>query len=142
VSPFLYTAFQAPWGPLGGSQERASVAQRVLGVRQNGFSGPHQIYSGDLTEKWLRNAASVKSVEAFLELYTAMERPGSRAAPATVEHGVGPATAGGADASPRLDREPAGVKAAPSVPSAGCSSSRSLALRAARRRWRSSSNTR
>jgi hypothetical protein len=38
------TAFQAPWGALalGGRQERASVAQRVLGVkvRKNGFSGP------------------------------------------------------------------------------------------------------
>jgi len=36
------TAFQAPWGALGGRQERASVAQRVLGVkvRENGFSGP------------------------------------------------------------------------------------------------------
>jgi len=36
------TASQAPWGPLGGRQERASVAERVLGVkvRQNGFSGP------------------------------------------------------------------------------------------------------
>jgi len=36
------TASQAPWGTLGGRQERASVAQRVLGVkvRKNGFSGP------------------------------------------------------------------------------------------------------
>ena len=35
-------ASQPPWGGLGGRQERASVAQRVLGVkvRQSGFSGP------------------------------------------------------------------------------------------------------
>jgi len=33
------TASQAPWGPLGGRQERASVAERVLGVkvRQTAF---------------------------------------------------------------------------------------------------------
>ena len=31
----------------------------------------------------------MKSVEAFLEHYMAMEQPGSRAAPAAVEHGVG-----------------------------------------------------
>ena len=51
-------------------------------------------------------------MEAFLELYTAMERPGSRAAPATVEHGVGPTTAGGADAltapRPRTSRGESG----------------------------------
>jgi len=36
------TASQAPWGPLGGRQERASVAQRVLGVkvRQTAFRAP------------------------------------------------------------------------------------------------------
>jgi len=43
-------ASQAPWGPLGGHQERASVAQRVLGVkvRQNGFSGP-MVYNAKFT---------------------------------------------------------------------------------------------
>jgi len=36
------TASQAPWGPAGGRQERASVAQRVLGVkvRQKRLFGP------------------------------------------------------------------------------------------------------
>ena len=48
------TASQAPWGPAGGRQERASVAQRVLGVkvRQNGISGPlvRRICCGGFTE--------------------------------------------------------------------------------------------
>ena len=48
-------ASQSPWGTLGGRQERASVAQRVLGVkvRQNGFSGP---LAGALEFHFLKNS--------------------------------------------------------------------------------------